>query len=390
VGRLDTLRLLGSGGANRAMEAEVKRLAPRSLGRIRLEKPVRFDEQTLVYPFNADLAWFAVRYLRTPSRVLWDLGETHAERLEPLYDEIRGWYVKKPPRWMRDGQTFSITVKNAYNFEAGPLQVRGTVKNALMDAAKAHKMSLTLDPDRPDVSIVVRGGDEQKLVISVDLGGQSLHARGYRTDYGEAPLKENLAAQMLMLARWDARKEILVDPMCGAGTIAIEGDAMARGAALWVGNKKPAASWLPTFAKHDRAQHELFEGTTAMVFANDQDDDAIQAARKNAKRAGATISAHLGDFERLTRTRIASAVGAEPDTPILVLTNPPYGERLELDPDLYAKLNAWWRGLGEGVRFGMLTEDGNAKMIFGRNPKLEKPLHNGPLKTRLLVYDRPE
>ncbi|MEQ8984908.1 MAG: hypothetical protein RL846_43575, partial [Deltaproteobacteria bacterium] len=110
----------------------------------------------------------------------------------------------------------------------------------------------------------------------------------------------------------------------------------------------------------------------------------------NAKRAGATISAHLGDIEPLTRTRIASAVGAEPDTPIHVQTNPPNAERLELDPDLYAKLNAWWRGLGEGVRFGMLTEDGNAKMIFGRNPKLEKPLHNGPLKTRLLVYDRPE
>lgn len=366
----------------------MKRLAPRALGRVQLAKPIREDEQTLVYPFDVDLAWFAVRYLRTPSRVLWDVGRTESERLEPLYDEIRGWFVKKLPRWMVNNQTLSVTVKNAIHFEAGPLQVRGTIKNALVDAAKAHKVSVTVDPEKADVEILVRGIDDHRLVISVDLGGQSLHARGYRTDGGAAPLKETIAAQMVLLSRWDARKEILVDPMCGAGTIAIEADAMARGAPLWVGNRTPAATWLPTFSECPREANDLFEGTQAKVYANDKDDEAYMATRKNAKRAGAQITAHVGEFERLTRERIAASVGADASMPMLILTNPPYGERLEQEPDLYVRLERWWRSLGEGVRFGMLTDDGDLKSLFGRMPKLEKPLHNGPLKTRLLVYDQ--
>lgn len=366
----------------------MKRLAPRALGRIKLDKPKRVDEQTLLYPFDADLAWFAVHYLRTPSRILWDLGRTSSERLEPLYDEVRDWFAKHPPKWMRDGQSISVTVKNAYNFAAGPLQVRGTIKNALVDAAKAHRMSISLDAERPDVHLLVRGGDEHHLDVSVDLGGQSLHARGYRIDYGEAPLKENVAAQMLMLSRWDARKEILLDPMCGAGTIAIEGDAMARGATIWVGKKRPAAAWLPTFAKRPRSTDDLFEGTRGMIVANDIDETAIASTKKNAQRAEAKLATMVGDFTSLTRETIAKRAGADIDTPILILTNPPYGERLEMEPRMYTDLATWWRDLGEGVRFGMLTDDPTVKEIFGDEPKLEKPMHNGPLKTRLLVYDR--
>lgn len=361
----------------------MKRLAPRALGRIKLAKPERIDEQTLSYPFDASLAWFASHYLRTPSRVLWDVGRFESTRLEPLYDEVYGWLRSGPcPGWLANGQRFSVAVRNVDDFEAGPLQVRGTIKNALLATAKHRAIDFTLDVQHPTVRFLVR-----KDVLSVDVAGQALHARGWRTEHGEAPLKETVAAQMLILARWDARSEVLVDPMCGSGTIAIEGAAAARGAPLWTKKKRPDAAAWPMFADQAPFDRDLFEGTAGKIVGNDLDADAVNIARRNAGRAGAeSVTFTNGDFRKLTRNRIAELANAEPDTPILILTNPPYGERIEKPEALYEDLRDWWLGLGPNVRLGVLAEDPKTKDVLGKFPSLEKMLPNGPLKTRLLVY----
>jgi 23S rRNA G2445 N2-methylase RlmL len=284
--RLDTLRIIGSGGANRAMEAEVKRLVRRALPGFILPKPERVDTQTLLFPFDPALAWFAVSYLRTPSRVLWDLFETESSRLEPLYDELRDFIELDRPSWLTNGSTISVRVPDATGFPASGLQIRGTIKNAIIDGARAHDLEVSLDAEDAHAQLVaraVKGTD--RFVLSLDLAGQAMHERGYRLEEGEAPLKENLAAQLLILARWDTRTEILLDPLAGAGTIPIEAALMGLAAPLWVAPKRPAALRLPPFEdKVLEKLPDLFADAKPVILANEIHTPLVEVMRRNLGR----------------------------------------------------------------------------------------------------------
>src|SRR5215217_7301998 len=125
--RCDDLRLTGSGGANRVMEAELKRLVMRSPFDVRLEKPKREGEATLLYPFDPRVAWVAACHHRTSSRISWDLCSSTTVRLEPLFDDLL-------PALMSDGRLperthlrLSVEVGPSSDFEASPLQLRGVV-----------------------------------------------------------------------------------------------------------------------------------------------------------------------------------------------------------------------------------------------------------------------
>src|SRR4030095_2582671 len=234
VQRCDELRLSGSGGANRVMEAEFKRLVLRSPFEVRVEKPKREGESTLLYPFDARLAWVAACYHRTSSRISWDLWSSDAVRLEPLFDDLLPALLSDD-RLPGENLRFSVEVGAASDFEASPLQLRGVVKNAIAEAFTSHAVSDTLDPDSPDIVFVVRRAGTPELrrtVVGVDIGGGARHRRGARVAMGPAPLRDTLASQLIMLSRWDARSEPLVDPMTGGGTIPIEAAGLAVGAAV--------------------------------------------------------------------------------------------------------------------------------------------------------------
>src|SRR6478735_7868137 len=145
--RCDELRLTGSSGANRAMEAELKRLVMRSPFGVRVEKPKREGEATLLYPFEARIAWVAGCYHRTSSRVSWDLCSSTAVRLEPLFDDLL------PALSLDDrlpgGPTlrFSVEVGPSADFEASPLQLRGVVKNAIVEALKSRGLASEVDAE---------------------------------------------------------------------------------------------------------------------------------------------------------------------------------------------------------------------------------------------------
>ena len=335
------LRLAGSGGANRTMEAELKRLAVRALGERTDLKAARLDQQNLRYPFDPGLAWAAMHYMRTPSRVMWDLAELGASRLEPLYDEVRAVVAQGPGGWLADGLSLSVEVKGVKVFPAGPLQIRGTVKNGLMDGARDAGVRLRLAPEDPDLCFGVQEvGD--RLVLGLDLAGQSLHRRGYRLSTSDAPLKENLAAQLLMLARWDARSEALLDPMMGGATLAVEGALMAAGAPLWR-RHTPAAHRLPAFAEgSERPRPDLVPGRPPAIFGNDVDGAALRAAKDNCARAQVDDRVTLiqGTFHDLSKERLQRAWrdGGRAGTPELsrglVICNPPYGERVGHDEDI--------------------------------------------------------
>jgi 23S rRNA G2445 N2-methylase RlmL len=396
MARLNSLRLIGSGGANRAMEAEVKRIAQRGWSGWRQQRPRRVDEQTLVYDFDAELAWLLVHYLRTPSRLLWDLFEANATRLEPLYDEVKSWVAAEDRPWLRDGLGVSVRAKEIRAFPASAAQIQGTVKNAIIDASAERGLRLRLDADEPDCLLSVRGGVDASaaapLVISLDLAGRSMHERGYRLDRSEAPLRENLAAQMLILSRWDPRQEALIDPMCGSGTLVIEGALMARGAPLWVAPRAPAYDRLPAIPEREAAP--LYPDARPLIAGNDIHTPALAAARKNLERAGASATLIHGDFRDLSIERLMRETGQprERFARGLVIANPPYGERIDEERakglhTLYADLRDWVRGLGPGWRAAYLVANPDFEGIMGPRPALKKPMSNGPLKAQLYVYE---
>ena len=154
--RCNELRLTGSGGANRVMEAELKRLVMRSPFGVRVEKPKREGEATLLYPFEACIAWVAGCYHRTSSRISWDLCSSTAVRLEPLFHDLLPALSSDDRLPGGASLRFSVEVGPSFDFEASPLQLRGVVKNAIVETLASRRVASDVDADSPDVVFVVR------------------------------------------------------------------------------------------------------------------------------------------------------------------------------------------------------------------------------------------
>lgn len=383
---IDELRIIGSTQTNVVMIAELQRIATRVLKR-RLDKPRKEGLGQIVLPFDKDLAWAATTYLRTPTRVLWDVARSQAERLEPLYDDLLSDLLEDGRALWRDGEGISVEARRVENFPAGERQVVGTVKNAIIDAARRRGAKLHVDPDRPAVRWVVRQDDQHQMVLSIDLGGGSLSQRGWRREAGDAPLREHLAAVLLMLARFDPRSDVLVDPMCGSGTIPIEAVLAARA----MPRPTPALAVLGL----DRTAEPLFADSSPIVIGCDHDLEVLAAARDNAKAAGVTadVTWQRADVAHLKRETIDDIVrerGGEP-RPGLLLSNPPYGERLD-EQDLYELYSALghtlrrFRGWRAGFIVGTPIFEETLGPMLG-DPRIKKPLANANLRAYFYLWE---
>ncbi|HEU4614800.1 MAG TPA: hypothetical protein VFS15_22060 [Kofleriaceae bacterium] len=388
---VDELRIIGSTQTNVVMSAELIRIARRAVGK-RPPDPRKEGLGQLVYPFDRDLAWAAVTYLRTPTRVLWDVYRSHANRLEPLYDElvadIRG---DARPLW-HDGDGISVEARRVDDFAAGERQIVGTVKNALVDTLARRGIRLHVDPERPATRWVARQDERGDLVVSIDLGGGSLSRRGWRREAGEAPLREHLAAVLLMLCRFDPRSDALVDPMCGSGTIPIEAVHMARA------TPRPthALDALGIRAPDGARAEPLYPDADPLVVGCDVDLDVLAAARDNARAARCTdaITWQRADVATLAPDLvddIARERGREPPRAGLLLANPPYGERLD-EHDLEAIYAALARTCQRfvGWRAGFLVANPLLERVFLRaigRPAIKKPLANANLRAYFYLYE---
>jgi 23S rRNA G2445 N2-methylase RlmL len=383
---LNDLRLVGAGGTNKVMAGELSRLSRRSLSDLRLPEPRKAGPGALVYPFEPRLARLAAFYHRTSVRVLWDVLETSADRLEPLFDDVVEIVGRDAERYLWDGARISVYAHAVESFAAGERQIIGTVKNGVIEAAARRGMRVELDPESPTLVISVRG-DEDKLTLSLDLAGRPMNQRGYRTQAGPAPLREDLAAVLLMLARYDPRKDVLIDPMAGSGTIAIEGACMARGMPVWVPPRQPLVANMPAFrASAPAGVDSLFADTQPPVFASDVHAKACEAARTAAQLAKVDSYVHIetSDFRDLSPRQLPrSESGAG-----LILSNPPYGERLA-PSDLLALYGDLGRFCARfpGYRAAFLVANREFEAAFGMRPRVKKPLSNGPLRGYFYLYE---
>ena len=384
------------------MEAEFKRLVLRSPFDVRVEKPRREGESTLLYPFDPRLAWVAGCYHRTSSRISWDLCSSDAVRLEPLFVDLLAALVPDDRLPAAGNPRFSVDVGAASDFEASPLQLRGVVKNAIVEAFTSRGVTANLDPDSPDIVFVVRRAGTPELrrtVVGIDIGGGARHRRGARVAMGPAPLRETLASQLVMLSRWDARSEPLVDPMTGGGTIPIEAAGLAVGAAI----RRPAdllIRQLPVFRNLPGEAPDLFPGTVPRILALDIDPARIPAIVGNLRAARLTGAAHEDsiviaqqDVRLLSPEYVYRMLpGAREMKPGVFCFNPPYGKRMGADGG-EKELLALYSGMGRafarfpGWRAACFVANPRFVGAFGHRPAITKPASNAELRGAFLIYE---
>ena len=384
---LNQLRLVGVAGANKVMAGEASRLARRAFDDVRLPAPKK-QGGSLIYPFEPRLAGLWLHYHRTSARLLWDLYESDANRLEGLYEDLKRAILEDPRlRW--SSGTLTLSARNVQDFAAGERQVVGAVKNALVDASRERGVLLSVDPEHFDYAFWVRG-QEGRWVVSLDLAGQPMHERGYRLLPGGAPLREDLAALVVMLSRFDARNEALVDPMAGAGTLAIEAALLATAAPSWSASRRPLASSVALGPDGIDQRGPLFADTRAAVFANERDPEVFRCLEANAGTASVSLTTRLGDFRDLDPNELRQWALAQGKSSGVIVCNPPYGERTSgREPELqrtYRDLWSWCRRF-RGWRLAVIVANPDFLSAMGERPRITKPLSNGPLRGYFHSFD---
>lgn len=334
----------------------------------------------------------AVLWSRLTSRVLWPLTDFDCPDEAALYAGVAAM-----PWQDHLDATLTLAV-DAHVSGDGITHARFAaqrVKDGVVDVLRAHGGERPdVDIDAPDVrlNLVVRKG---RAIVSVDLGGGPLHRRGWRRTQGEAPLKENLAAAVLLRGGWPqvyADGGALLDPMCGGGTLLIEGAAMAADVApgllrhagrlpsRWFGFDRDGwAALVDDALVRERAGRDALR----MAFdGSDSDPHAVRAARENATAAG------FHDAIRFSERDIGElAVPVSLAATGLVVCNPPYDARLAADPSLYRALGNALRRCTPAWRASLLCGDADLARATGLRAQKKYQLFNGAIECSLVVCD---
>lgn len=338
-----------------------------------------------------EVAYRACLESRLASRVLMPLSEFDAADAEALYAGVRAidWAQHLAP-----DATLAIDATGATGALVHSGFAAQKVKDAIADAFRERfGIRPTIEPERPDVRLNLRL-HRGRAVLSLDWSGEPLHRRGWRHGQGDAPLKENLACAILLRAGWPqtyAAGGALVDPMCGSGTLLIEGARMAANVAPglerayfgflgWRGHD--AALWERLRSAAQACAEAGLRTLRACIFGSDADPRMIAIATGNLQSAG------VAGFVTLARHGIAH-VRRQPGFPCgLVITNPPYGARM----GSLAELPALYRLLGDrlkadfvGWRAAVLTSEPVLEQALGFRPDKRYVLYNGAIKCRLSV-----
>jgi 23S rRNA G2445 N2-methylase RlmL len=331
--------------------------------------------------FEGDLARaaYACIWSRIALRVLLEVAAFESPSGDALYEQVRkvDWN-----EWLTTRSTLAVRATCRSSSLTHSQFVAQKTKDAVVDALRDRFGTRpSVDREDPDVLISVHLLRD-RATLYLDVGGASLHRRGWRAVGGEAPLRETLAAAILRLSGWD-RDRPLVDPMCGSGTIAIEAAAWSRRIAP--GLSRPFFG-MERWASHGdalrAAMKTLREEATAAklpsgprILAADSDARAVRSAKANALSAGVDVAVEerpIGDLSPL-------------EPPGFVVTNPPYGERLPADTSLYAQLGESLRRM-RGHTLAVLAGAPAIGRAIGRDPDRWWLLFNGPIECRLLLF----
>jgi len=340
---------------------------------------------------------------RLAQRVLWPLADGPYRDEHDLYALARrvDW-----PAWITPAQTLRVDTSaqrsplKSLNFAA--LRIKDAVCDALRDATGARP---SVDTRRPDLPLMLFLGPDH-ATLYVDTSGEALFKRGWRELQGEAPLKETLAAAMLAAAGWQGRAEDgpLLDPCCGAGTIAIEAAQIACGIApgsqrhFAFERLQPFQPHLGAWREMQRAARARVHASAVPIFAGDVSFRMTDFAARNAERAGVRAAIEFKTMDALQRP--------PPAPQGTIVMNPPYGERIAPKgsrqasaasregfagggsaAEFFGPLASHWKRHYAGWTAWLLSPDMKLPGLMRLKESRRVPMWNGPIECRLFRFD---
>ncbi len=325
-------------------------------------------------------------FLRTAERVMIQIGRFKATTFEELFQGIKNlpWEEYIP----EDGKFWVKKASSINSKLFSPSDIQSIAKKAMVERMKQkyHKEWFKEDGAAYPVRIFLL---KDEVTVALDTSGDSLHKRGYRTMTSKAPLTETLAASLIMLTPW-RKDRILVDPFCGSGTFPIEAAMIAANIAPGMNRDFTAEEWTNLIDRKlwyecVKEAEDMIDTTVKVdIQGYDIDGDVIKAARENAKRAGVE---HMIHFQQR-----AVADLSHPKKYGFIITNPPYGERLEDKADLpalYTQIGQAYQRLDSWSMF-LITSYTDTEKYIGRKADKNRKIYNGMLKTYFYQFLGPK
>jgi putative N6-adenine-specific DNA methylase len=346
----------------------------------------RVEDGRITFEGDEEAICRANVFLRTAERVLLQVGRFRAETFDELFEGIKAlpWEAYIP----RDGKFWVMKASSIKSKLFSPSDIQSIAKKAMVERMKqSYDINWFEENGAPYPVRIFLLKDE--VMVTLDTTGESLHKRGYRLMTSKAPLTETLAASLILLSPW-RRDRILVDPFCGSGTFPIEAAMIAANIApgmnrsftaeQWT-NLIPAKLWKETLAE---AREMVDTEIETDIQGYDIDAEVVKAARENAKRAGVDGLIHL--------QQRAVADLRHPKKYGFIITNPPYGERLEDKkdlPELYTQIGRSFAGLDSWSLY-MITSYEDAERYIGRKADKNRKIYNGMIKTYFYQFMGPK
>ena len=325
-------------------------------------------------------------FLRTAERVLLKVGCFKAETFEDLFQGTRAipWEEYIP----EDGKFWVAKASSIKSKLFSPSDIQSIMKKAMVERLKKH-YGVTWFPEN-GASYPLRVFLYKDMVtVDIDTSGDSLHRRGYRTLTSKAPITETLAAALIMLTPWN-RDRILVDPFCGSGTFPIEAAMLAANMAPGMNRSFLSEEWRNIIKRKcwyeamDEANELVDTDIKVDIQGYDIDGDIVKAARANAESAGVADMIHF-------QQRPVSAL-SHPKKYGFIISNPPYGERIEDKsnlPALYREIGERYAALDAWSMY-LITSYEDTEKYIGRKADKNRKIYNGMMKTYFYQFMGPK
>lgn len=325
-------------------------------------------------------------FLRSAERVLLQIGRFHATTFDELFEAIKAlpWedYIPK------DGKFWVTKASSIKSKLFSPSDIQSIAKKAMVERMKQHYHVNWFEETGASYPVRIFLLKDE-VMVTLDTSGDSLHKRGYRLLTSKAPLTETLAASLILLSPWK-KDRILVDPFCGSGTFPIEAAMIAANIAPGINRSFTSENWTNLIPKQlwydtvQEAQEMVDTDIEVDIQGYDLDGDVVKAARENAKRAGVEQLIH---FQQRPVAELH-----HPKKYGFIITNPPYGERLEDKadlPELYTQIGNVYKGLDSWSLY-MITSYEDAEKYIGRKADKNRKIYNGMLKTYFYQFMGPK
>ena len=344
------------------------------------------EDGRVVFRGGMDVVCRANIFLRTAERILLKAGSFQAVTFDELFERTKEipWEDYIP----EDGKFWVTKAASVKSRLFSPSDIQSIMKKAMVERLKEKYHTQWFQ--ETGASYPVRVFLMKDVVtVGIDTTGVSLHKRGYRPAAGKAPIAENLAAALIMLTPWK-RDRILVDPFCGSGTFPIEAAMMAANIAPGMNRSFTAETWTNLVAKKvwyeavNEAQYLITDNIETDIQGYDADPEVLRTARRNAENAGV---AHLIHFQQREVKDLN-----HPRKYGFIITNPPYGERLEEKsalPRIYRDFGEAFRRLDSWSAY-MITSYDDAERYFGRKAEKNRKIYNGMIRTYFYQFPGPK